>query len=178
MWMQLVNRLFARIFFVAFMLLSACTTANDELLELNCSTYSETFFRKPTTVQMAEFSDYSVKDEYALYICGSQVREPPSIHLAIPFAKKGKAAVGLLRTKLAATRSDLTIRDILFVFEEMERLRSYDVASDDDLMKLIDVAVDRVKDPVWKKQCEQSVKEIRNRRQAVESIVGRSGNKL
>lgn len=149
------------IFLAALFIASGCTAENADFSKLSCATFARTFFEKPISVQMSEFSNYDVESQYAIYICGSQTREPPSIHLAIPFAKEGKTVTELLKEKLSATQSDLTIRDILFVFEEMSRQKTYNVAADNDLMKAINVAVMRVKDPFWKKSCEQSLEEIR-----------------
>ena len=81
--------------------------------------------------------------------------------MATPFAKEGQSVVGFLKAKLTAATGDLTIRDILLVFSDMSRYRSYNVAGDTDLMKVITAAVDRMKDPFWKKTAEQSLDEIR-----------------
>lgn len=141
-------------------LISACAIVNDDLSHLNCSAFADTFFRKPVTSQADEFIEQDVETQYAIYICGCQTREPPSIHLAVPFAKKGREAAGLLKEKLSHSRSDATTRDILFVFEQMAIQKSYDVAGDRDLMKVMDAAVNRTKDPFWKKQNEQVYHEI------------------
>ncbi|MGH6755568.1 MAG: hypothetical protein ACREDP_25765, partial [Bradyrhizobium sp.] len=130
---------------------------------LDCSKLSTTFFSKPTTMQMAEFRSLDIDSQYAVFICGNQRREPPSIYLATPFAQEGKSVVGFLKAKLLAARGDLTITDILLVFEEMSRAQTYNVGGDDDLMKVITDAVGRVKDAFWKKTCEQSLSEIRQR---------------
>ena len=141
-------------------------SATEDSSVLNCPKLNKTFFRKPTSEQMAQFSGLDIGDQYAVFICGNQVREPPSIHLATPFAKEGRSVVGFLKTKLTAATGDLTIRDILLVFSEMSRSKSYDVAGDADLMKVITEAVDRVKDPFWKKTSEQSLSEIRQQARA------------
>jgi hypothetical protein len=142
-------------------LIWGCASATEDSSSLHCSKLNKTFFRKPTTEQMAEFSGLDIENQYAIFICGNQVREPPSIHLATPFAKEGQSVVGFLKAKLTAATGDLTIRDILLVFSEMSRRKSYNVAGDTDLMKVITEAVDRVKDPFWKKTSEQSLEEIR-----------------
>jgi hypothetical protein len=142
-------------------LIWGCASATEDSSSLNCSKLSKTFFTKPTTEQMAEFSSLDIENQYAIFICGNQVREPPSIHLATPFAKEGQSVVGFLKEKLTAATGDLTIRDILLVFSDMSRYKSYNVAADTDLMKVITAAVARVKDPFWKKTSEQSLDEIR-----------------
>ena len=142
-------------------LIWGCAWATEDSSNLNCSKLSKTFFTKPTSEQMAQFSSLDIENQYAVFICGNQVREPPSIHLATPFAKEGQSVVGFLKAKLTAATGDLTIRDILLVFLDMSRYRSYNVAGDTDLMKVITAAVDRMKDPFWKKTAEQSLDEIR-----------------
>jgi len=144
----------------ALMLVWNCASAAEDSLSLGCSKLNKAFFSKPTTIQMSEFSSLDIKSQYAVFICGNQVREPPSIHLATPFAKEGEAVVGFLKAKLAAASGDLTIREILLVFSEMSRRKTYHVAGDADLMKVITEAVGRVKDPYWKKTAEKSLSEI------------------
>ena len=114
---------------------------------------------------MAEFSSFDPERQYAIFVCGNQTREPPSIHLATPYAKEGSAIVGFLKAKLKAARGDMTIRDIMLVFAEMSRLRTYDVAGDGDLMNAMAEAAVRVKDPDWKRMCEQSLSEIQRHTQ-------------
>lgn len=142
------------------MLVWNCASATEDSSNLGCSKLNKTFFSKPTTTQMAEFSSLDIDSQYAVFICGNQVREPPSIHFATPFAKEGKSVVGFLKSKLVTASGDLTIRDILLVFSEMSRRKTYNVAGDADLIKVITEAVGRVKDPYWKKTSEQSLSEI------------------
>jgi hypothetical protein len=78
-------------------LIVGCARANEESSKLNCSRYNDTFFSKPTTMQMAQFASLTLENQYAVFVCGNQVREPPSIHLARPFAKEGGAVVGFLK---------------------------------------------------------------------------------
>ena len=164
MLMQTVRGGWLSPFAVVCMLIGGCAPgwapANEDSAKLSCSKYRDTFFSKPTTVQMAEFDSLTVENQYAVFICGNQVREPPSIHLATPFAKEGAAVVGFLKAKLTNADGDLTIRDILLVFAEMSRQRTYNVAGDGDLMRVITAAVGRVKDADWKKVCERSFGEI------------------
>lgn len=161
MLMQQVSAMWLRICAAMLILVSGCAPANEDLSSLDCSKLNKSFFSKPTTVQMAEFGTLDIESQYAVYICGNQVREPPSIHLATAFAKEGATAVGFLKAKLAAAKSDLTVRDILLVFEEMNRRRTYNVAGDSDLMSVITAAVGKVQDAFWKKTCEKSLSEIR-----------------
>jgi len=129
--------------------------------EYKCSQLTEYFYGKPPNERMSQFVAADLEKQYAIYVCGNQYLEPPATYLAEPFAREGGRIVGFLKAKLTAATSDLTIRDILLVFSEMSRRKSYNVAGDTDLMKVITEAVDRVKDPFWKKTSEQSLDEIR-----------------
>ena len=153
--------LFDSSFSLVFLCIAGCMPGPEDH-SINCTKYYYSFFEKPTTVQMAEFDSLPLDDQYAVYICGNQAYEPPQIGLRTPFAKEGARVVGLLKAKLANADGDLTIRDILGVFEEMSSRKTYDVAGDKDLMRVISAAVGRVKDRDWKMVCDQSLAEIRH----------------
>jgi hypothetical protein len=102
-----------------------------------------------------------IEKQYAIYICGNQYLEPPATYLAEPFAREGAGIVGFLKNKLSLASDDGTIRDVVLVFKAMSRQRTYNVAGDTELMKVISEAVGRVKDPFWKKTSEQFLGEIR-----------------
>lgn len=144
-------------------LVPGCVPAHEDASSLDCSTLNKTFFSKPTAVQMAEFGDLDVESQYAVFICGNQVREPPAIYLATPFAKEGGSVVGFLKAKLAAARGDLTISDIILVFQRMSESEIYKVSGDPDLMKVIEDAIVRVKDAFWRQRCERALLDIRQR---------------
>lgn len=55
-----------------------------------------------------------------------------------------------LKEKLAQAQDDLTIRDIIRVFSEMSRQRSYDVSKDVDLIRHMRAAAARMKNHDWK----------------------------
>ncbi len=149
-------------------LLSAtgCAAANMRVGEYKCSQLTEYFYGKPPNERVSQFVASDLEKQYAIYICGNQYLEPPATYLAEPFAREGGRIVGFLKAKLMAAHGDLTIRDILLVFSEMSRRKSYNVAGDTDLMKVITEGVDRVKDPFWKKTSEQSLDEIRQQASA------------
>jgi hypothetical protein len=130
---------------VALMLVWSRASAAEDSSMLGCSKFNKTFFGRPTTIQMSEFSSLYIDSQYAVFICGNQVREPPSIHLVTAFAKEGESVVGFLKAKLAAS-GDLTIRDILLAFSEMSRRKTYNATGDADLMKVTIETVGRVKD--------------------------------
>jgi len=83
------------------------------------------------------------------------------MYLAELFAKEGEKAVGFLKAKLEEANDDLTIRDLVLVFTEMNRLGTYDVVSDDELTHLMLTRVERMKDPDWKQITKQMLTRIK-----------------
>jgi len=82
------------------------------------------------------------------------------MYFASTFAQGGRSAADYLKSKLAQTNSDATIRDIINVFVEMQRQGTYQVAKDAALMQEIQASVDRMKDPDWKRFVERKVSQI------------------
>ena len=88
--------------------------------------------------QVERFHEYDPETQYELLIVGNQVVPPPAQYLAGAFAKQGKSIVPFLRAKLAAAKKELTVRDIVVVFCDMQRLGTYDVKGDASLIALVE----------------------------------------
>jgi hypothetical protein len=142
------------------MLVLGCGVVSGQQARVNCSELITTFFRKPPKVQIADFTTYSLDDQYEIYICGSQRVHPPAMHLTQVFASRGQAAVALLKTKLLGAQDDRTIRDVIAVFVEMNRQGTYAVARDSDLVRLMAESVQRIKDPDWRRITERMLREV------------------
>jgi hypothetical protein len=82
---------------------------------------------------------------------------PPAQYLAEPFARRGGEIVPFLKEKLAQAQDDLTVRDIVLVFAEMGRQRSYDVSKDVDLIRQMREAAARMKNQDWRTITEQRI---------------------
>lgn len=140
---------------------AGCWGGRNHVRGYDCSELAKTFFRKPLKATIAEFGDYDVEKQYAIYICGNQYMHPPMIHLAEPFAREGEKVVDFLKARLLETDDDLTVRDIVVVFAEMRIQKTYNVAGDGDLMKIIQEKVSSMKNPDWRRLSEQELNEIR-----------------
>jgi hypothetical protein len=140
--------------------LSIGCPSNRKVGQFKCSDFTREFFWQPPEVQMVKFTNYDLDKQYALFICGNQEIHPPAIYLAKPFAREGVKAIDYLRKQLSLTYEDLVIRDIIFVFEEMERQRTYDIAHDDELLQLMATRVTNMKDPGWRETSLRSLQEI------------------
>jgi hypothetical protein len=126
----------------------------------DCSELTENFYGKPLKIRIAEFGNYELEKQYAIYICGNQFIEPPATYFAEPFAREGSKVVGFLKAKLSQTNDDGTIRDLILVFTEMSRQKTYAVSADRDLMKLMGASVARIKNDGWRQTTEQMLSEI------------------
>lgn len=144
----------------ATLLVAGCSFAANSRLRDTCDPWLNTFYQKSLRERIATFDSYDLKNQYQIFICGNQVIHPPAIYLAEPFAKQGAAAVPLLKTKLAQADDDLTIRDIVLVFAEMQRQHSFNVYEGSGLVKLITEKVNEMHDPGWQAIAQKNVDNI------------------
>lgn len=147
---------------VMFSLCLTSCTARRQVGAYSCSDLiDEIYGKKSLQYRENDFSNYDIDMQYAVYICGMQFIHPPMMYLAGLFAKEGNKAVGFLKTKLMEANDDLTIRDLILVFNRMSWLKTYDVANDDELMHLISDRVGGMKDPGWKQTTLEMIAEIK-----------------
>jgi hypothetical protein len=129
---------------------SGCDPAVARLKDLNCDQWTTTFFREPMPKQMSDFARFPVDTQYAIYLCGNQIIHPPAMHLGTPFAAEGGAVVPFLKQKLSQARDDITIRDIVRVFTQMQVQKTYDVIGDRELITLMNSSIAKMRDPGWR----------------------------
>ena len=138
---------------VAATLCSACT----------CKGVPKEFFLLSPEKQRVEFEKYDFDTQYDIFICSQQKVEPPELELATLFASKGTAIIRPLEMKLNETRDDRTIRDIVFVFSEMSRQGTYDVASDKSLLNELQRKTSAIRDPTVRFITEESLHGIQTK---------------
>ncbi|WP_155518285.1 hypothetical protein [Ralstonia solanacearum] len=138
------------------LLLLGCVS-NDS--EIQPSQFDREFFRLPTTEQVKKFQGYAPETQYELLIVGNQVVHPPALYLAEEFAKQGKSIIPFLRSKLAATKQESTVRDVVAVLAEMQRLGSYEVKGDASLMAFVEERVAGMQGQ-WKAATQHMLEEI------------------
>lgn len=121
----------------------------------------ETFFDKPPADRLERLRhQYSLEDQYKIFRYGNDRIEPPVMELAEPIAERGSAAVPFLLGQLNSS-DDLTVRDILLIFQTMARSRSYDVKHDRTLMAVLTSKVSGMKREGWRKACEDMLQAIK-----------------
>jgi hypothetical protein len=138
----------------------ACRTTAAETVLRECPNLAKTFFAKPTRQTIAEFTSHDLEMQYTIYLCGNQYMHPPTLHLAVPFASGGEKSALFLRQKLAGKTDDLTTHDIVRVFVEMQRQRTYAVKGDASLMVLLREKVQAIRDPYWKGNAESMLAKL------------------
>ena len=120
----------------------------------------EFFFKEPAATRMDRLRQYSLSDQYRIYRYGNDRFEPPLTGLAKPIAEREQTAVPFLMEQLNIHADDITVRDVLSVFEAMRSIRSYDVKSDARVMDTLRSRVSAVKDPAWKSVCSKMLARI------------------
>jgi hypothetical protein len=121
----------------------------------------ENFFNKERGTRLERLRQYSLEDQYRIFRYGSDVIEPPVLELADPIAERGAEAVPFLRSKLSARTDDLTVRDILSIFESMQASKSFNVKSETSLMKMLTSKVLHIENREWKIVCLEILERIK-----------------
>jgi len=129
-----------------------------------CEEIPKGFFEMPIKGQEAVFPTYDFETQYNIYLY-SQRREPPELSLARVFATEGRQVFPQLRDKFDAASDDVTVRDILLVFVNMNDIGSYDVAGDQRLMSNLQVKVDGMQNSTWRQVCQTWIIRITSKRQ-------------
>lgn len=136
---------------------SACFGGTRLSSGVQCDSVINTYFKLPRKEQVQKFTLQSQDDQYVIYMCGSQAIEPPVMGFAGAYASEGAAVVPFLKNKLQSAGDDLTVRDLVLVFNQMNTAKTYDVVHDNELIDLIKQKVAGMKDAQWKQITEKMV---------------------
>ncbi|WP_035353593.1 hypothetical protein [Edaphobacter aggregans] len=138
------------------MLLLAC------FVGLGCRDHhiEKDFFGKPPADRVERLRQYSLDDQYKIFRYGNDVKEPPTMELAVPIAERGASAVPFLVGHLRAATDDIAVRDILLIFERMDAIGSYNVKADTALMGLLGSKISGMKDKDWQASCLKRLQRI------------------
>jgi hypothetical protein len=118
------------------------------------------FFSQPAATRLERMRQYALADQYKIFRYGNDKREPPAMSLADPIAERGATAVPFLLDQLHSHPDDITLRDILLIFERMATSKSYDIRSDASLMAELTSRVSRMKDALWQDNCKKMLQRI------------------
>ena len=136
------------------------------LLALGCENHDleENFFKQPLANRVERLRQYPLADQYKIFRYGNDRKEPPFMDLANPIAERGATAVPFLLDQLNSKSDDITLRDILLIFETMASSKSYDVKSDLALMTTLTSRVSGMKDQGWQDTCLKKLQRIKDSR--------------
>jgi hypothetical protein len=127
------------------------------LTSFACQTrdFERSVFSHSLGTRVERLRQLPLEQQYKVFRYGNDVIHPPLMDLADPIAERGAAAVPFLLKQLRADRDDIATRDILLIFVRMYHLRTYDVKSDDALMKTLISSVADMRDKDWQAICQK-----------------------
>lgn len=138
----------------------------------DCKGVPTGFFRMPSDQRWAEFQKFDFETQYNTYICGQQRVEPPDVQLALIFARNGGTIVKPLESKLSETNDDRTIQNIVYLFDIMNSIGAYNVASNRPLMEILSRKLTAIRDPTVNVIAQYSLLNISSKFEDVKSCCG------
>jgi hypothetical protein len=118
------------------------------------------FFDRGLSQREIDFKTYNLDTQYCLYIYGITGREPPDLELQPPFAEGGAKTIQLLKTKIPTASPYFMCPPILDLLDEINRLGTYDVVADHELLAAVHQRLKDVDDPGWKERCEGELADL------------------
>jgi len=122
------------------------------LLLISCNHESmESEFFDWETFDYDKLYNYSLEDQFKIFIYGNQTIHPSMTDLAIPIAKRGKPALDYVLNQIRESNDDLDYRDSIVIFWAMEKGGYYSVCSDTPALKEIKANENKIKFLGWRK---------------------------
>ena len=118
------------------------------------------FFEKYINLEEPNLHEYSLEEQYEIFIYGNTCIHPPNMELTVEFAKQGVDVIDMLKKKLNETDDVSTIVNIIRVFSFMTALKSYEVVDDEELMTFLQDTVNRMEDGFWKRNSQSNLDDI------------------
>lgn len=137
--------------------MAGCVADTNRVGAYECNEVMHSYLMTSRKLDAAIFNAYDLEKRYAIYMCGNQYVHPPMLELAEIFATGGGGVAVFLIGKLSTSDDDLVIRDIAAVFSEMQRLGTYDVVNNWDLMDLLRSRVHAMKHKDWRQMVERKL---------------------
>lgn len=147
---------------IAIAFVAGCTTPVGLREVGGCGAVESVHIGKSPDETIEAFTRSDLETKYRIYVCGNQWVHPPALYLAGSFAVGGEPVATFLKQKLEQTRSDATVRDIVQVYAQMQRQRTYDVSGDLDLVQLLTNKVQAIRNDDWRKYCADILEGISN----------------
>jgi hypothetical protein len=140
--------------YVAVLLILLCSGCASSQME-------QTFFDKEYDQDGSRFATYSIPDQIKIYLYGVQIVRPPIPVLSRPIAERGQAAVPFILGELQANPTEQNIKDLMVIFETMQRLGTYDVQHDKALLRRLDAYVNGMTNKIWQGYTKEKLTQIK-----------------
>lgn len=122
----------------------------------------QAFFNQGYDQMGSRFETYSLPDQIKIYLYGVQEIQPPVTVLSRQIASRGATAIPYITDLLAHQPTDQNVRDLIVVFETMQRIGAYNVKRDKALLKLLDHYVSNMTNTVLKGNAKDNMARIKN----------------
>ncbi len=109
----------------------------------------------------SRFDKYTIPEQIKIYLYGMQEVSPPITVLSRPIAEQGSAAIPYLLNTLNESPTDANIKDLMVVFETMQRLGIYDVSNDKQLLSTLSAFVTGMKNNIWRGYTQSTLTQIK-----------------
>jgi len=127
-----------------------------------CAILVYSFFQLPPDERLGKFATFDLDRQYITYICGMREIHPQPLYLADAFSQEGKNAFPFLTKKLRETQSDSYFRYIVYVFSEMQRRSTYDVAAEKDLILYMEKRASEIQHEFWRGYTKRLIETIQS----------------
>jgi hypothetical protein len=136
---------------------------NIEVGGYDCSSLEDSriFSGKSEIARVEEFTHYDVEKQYAVFICGMEYTYSRAFEFLKAFALEGRKVISFVKARLIETHDDRTIHDIVSLLYEMQWVKSYDVAGDEELMRYAHERVQGMQDGLLKRSAKEYLMKIR-----------------
>jgi hypothetical protein len=128
---------------------------------------SEFYFKwENNSKESEEFGKQNLNNQWEILQYAMECIHPRRLEYYKFMAQGGAEAAQFLGQKLGATNDEFDIIDIISVLDQMSRLRTYDIAGDEQLMATVLDAADRVETDIWKNLVQRKINQIVSRQDA------------
>lgn len=118
-------------------------------LGMGSSSEDERFLSRPMNERREIIVQYPTEKQVDLYLLAMQ-KHPPDLGLADAVAKSGAKLVPILIQRIQREQSEIAKVQLIDIFERMQSLGYYAVASDEATMTILASQVGAIKDDGWR----------------------------
>lgn len=130
-------------------------------LGMESSSEDELFLKRPMNERREIIVQYPMEKQIHLYLLAMQ-KHPPDLGLADAVAKNGAELVPVLLHRIQRETSEVAKVQLIDVFERMQSLGYYAVASDEATMTVLASQVSAIKDEQWRAMSADLLNRIRS----------------